>query len=694
MHDAHVFLYTLAVVLCVAAVTTVVFQRLRQPIVLGYLLAGMIVGPHVPIPLVADEPTVQILAELGVILLMFSLGLEFSLRKLARVGVTAVIIAVIQVALMLWLGYLTGAMFGWTGPERLFTGAIIAISSTTIIAKAFEEHRVEGRLREIVFGVLIVEDLVAILLLTTLTTVGGGASLSAKSLLLTGGRLAGFLAAVLVAGLLVVPRLMRLVVKLGRSETTLVASVGLCFAMALVAQGFGYSVALGAFLAGSLIAESGQEKAVEHLVKPVRDMFAAIFFVAVGVLIDPKLVLTYWLPILTLVAVVVLGKLVGVAAGAFITGAGVPLSIRSGMSLAQIGEFSFIIAALGRTLGATGDFLYPVAVAVSAITTLLTPWLIRASTPVAEAIDSSLPRPLQTVATLYGSWIERLRSGEHKDTTGARVRRLVLLQVLDAACISGLICGTSIALPWLTGEVEIRTGMGAVVSRSVVLAAATALSIPFFVGLARLSRALATLIATEALPLQKPGKTDLAYAPRRVLVIGIQLATLCITGLLVLTVVQPFIRPIGGAAAIICLLAALAAGFWKSAKDLEGHVRAGSLALIEALAAGTGSSRAGSASPPSLEPLHALFPGLGDPEPIRISADAPSAGRSLAELNVRGRTGGTILAIRRGEEAIVAPTGHEILRAGDILAVAGAHGAVDAVRALLLEREPEPGQRA
>src|SRR6266404_4874457 len=221
MHEAHEFLRSLTVVLAVAAVTTVVFQRLRQPVVLGYIIAGLIVGPHVPIPLVADHAIVQTLSELGVILLMFSLGLEFRFSKLARVGPTAAVTAAIQCGMMFWLGFVTGHLFGWTMLESVFTGALIAISSTTIIAKVFDEQRIGGRLRELVVGILLVEDLIAIVFMATLTTVATGAGLSAAALGATVGRLATFLVVLLVVGIVVVPRVMRFVVGIGRSETTL-----------------------------------------------------------------------------------------------------------------------------------------------------------------------------------------------------------------------------------------------------------------------------------------------------------------------------------------------------------------------------------------------------------------------------------------------------------------------------------------
>jgi len=326
MQDAHAFLKALTIVLGVAAVTTVVFQRLRQPVVLGYIMAGLIVGPHVPIPLVADSAVVQTLSELGVILLMFSLGLEFSIRKLAQVGPTAGLTAVLQSSIMVWLGFMVGQLFGWTTLESLFAGAIIAISSTTIIAKAFDEQAVTGRLREIVVGILIVEDLIAILLMAILTAIASGSGLSAGPLAATIGRLAAFLVGLVAAGMLLVPRVVRAINRLKRRETTLVASIGLCFAVALLAQAFGYSVALGAFIAGSLVAESGEEQQVVRLVEPVRDVFAAIFFVSVGMQIDPALVARHWLAVAVLTTVVVLGKVFGVSLGAFLTGAGMRTS--------------------------------------------------------------------------------------------------------------------------------------------------------------------------------------------------------------------------------------------------------------------------------------------------------------------------------------------------------------------------------
>jgi len=271
----------LALVFCVAALTTIVFHRLRQPVVFGYLLAGMIVGPHLPVPLVVDEGTIRTLSELGVILLMFSLGLEFRLRRVVAIAGTSGLAALAETSLMLGVGFVAAQALGWTPIESVFTGAMVAISSTTIVAKAFAELKVTGRVRDIVFGILVVEDLIAILLVAMLTAVAAGGGMTAGVLLGTSVRLATFLVVLIGVGALIVPRLVRVVTRAESADMTLVTSIGICFAAALAALAFGYSVALGAFIAGSLVAESGESARIEPLIEPVRDLFLAIFFVSV-----------------------------------------------------------------------------------------------------------------------------------------------------------------------------------------------------------------------------------------------------------------------------------------------------------------------------------------------------------------------------------------------------------------------------
>jgi CPA2 family monovalent cation:H+ antiporter-2 len=670
MHDVHEFLKSLTIVLAVAAVTTVLFQRLRQPVVLGYIIAGLIVGPHVPIPLVADPAIVRTLSELGVILLMFSLGLEFSLAKLVRVGPTAGVTAVIQTGLMAWLGFLVGRLFGWTPLESVFAGAIIAISSTTIIAKVFDEQKIGGRLREFVVGILLFEDLIAIVFMAVLTAVATGAGLSSGALTGTIGRLVMFLAVLLGVGILVIPRFIRFVTRIGRAETTLVASVGVCFATAYVAQKAGYSVALGAFLAGTLVAESGHAEEIEHLVRPLRDVFAAIFFVSVGILIDPALVVQHWGAVAALTAVVITGKFVAVSAGAFLTGTGTRTSVQAGMSLAQIGEFSFIIATLGLALNATRDFLYPVAVAVSAITTLTTPWLIRAAGPAATWIDRKLPRPLQTFAALYGAWLERLR-GARPARPVQGVGRLVRLLALDGAVSSALIVGVALQLDTVTDWLQEAFGVGPGVALTVVLGAAAVAAAPLVIGIGRLARRLGGTLAERA---------GLDAAPRRTLAVALQLGIVLVVSILIVAITQVVLPSYAGPLVLAALLAGFGVALWRSARDLQDHVVAGAQAVVEALRRYVDRG----APPPEID---RLLSGLGAPMAVRLEAGSPCVGKSLAELNLRGRTGATVLAISRGGESILVPMAAERLQTGDVLALAGSHDAIEAARAAI-----EPGK--
>jgi len=378
MH-AVTFLQDLAVVMIVAGLVTVMFHRFKQPVVLGYIIAGVIIGPHTPpYALIHDEDTIRTLSELGVILLMFSLGLEFSLRKLKQVGGTALIAALLEILLMVWVGYEIGQWFGWGTMNSIFLGAMLSISSTTIIVKALAElGKGKEPFAQLILGILIIEDILAIAMIALLSGIAMTGALHVAEVGKTLGKLSIFLVSALVLGLLVVPRLLTYVARFRSNEMLLVTVLGLCFGFSLLAVKLGYSVALGAFLIGAVIAESREIHRVEKMIEPVRDMFSAIFFVAIGLLIDPGMLVRHWLPIVVITIAVVAGKVVTCTFGTFVGGHDTRSALRTGMGLAQIGEFSFIIASLGLTLKVTSDFLYPIGVAVSAITTLLTPYLIK-----------------------------------------------------------------------------------------------------------------------------------------------------------------------------------------------------------------------------------------------------------------------------------------------------------------------------
>jgi len=679
--DSHAFLQNLAVVLCVAAVATVVFQRLRQPVVFGYLLAGMIIGPHIQIPLVADPQTVRALSELGVILLMFSLGLEFSIRKLVQVSQKAGAVALFECSVMISIGYLLGQMLGFTRLESIFTGAITGISSTTIIVKAFQEQKVKGRVTELVFGILIIEDLIAIFLLAILTTISRSGAVSPRDILLTAMRLAMFLTALIGFGILIVPRAIRAVQKLGQPETTLVASIGICFAAALLALSFGYSVALGAFIAGSLVAESGHEVEIETLVRPVRDMFAAIFFVSVGMMIDPTALAEHWGAVLALTLVVIIGKILAVTIGAFLAGHGRRTAMKAGMSLAQIGEFSFIIASVGVASGAIRGWLYPVAIAVSAITTLTTPLLIKLSNRATASIDHWLPEPIQTVTALYGSWIERVRSAPRVPTERSATNRIIRIILLDGALITALVIGVDVEIDRLSRIVGNMTGMPSARVRFMVVLIAGLITVPLIYGLITSARALGNHLARRAFAEAQKGKVDPADAPRRALVILVQLAVVLAVGIPVVAITQPFLPPHQGAFVLALLTMLLLVALWRNAANLQGHARAGAQIIASALA-NQMASVDGTSDETTLLDVNAVLPGLGEPVAIRVVPKSIAVGKSLAQLNLRGATGATVLAIRRGTQQIPTPLGREVIRAGDVVAVAGAHDALAIARAI------------
>ena len=682
----HAFLTTFALILCTAAVTTVVFHRLKQPVILGYLLAGLLVGPHITPMLTADPATTETLSEIGVILLLFSIGLEFSVRRLLRVGGSVAITAIIDVSLMAWLGVGVGRLLGWSLREALFAGAMITASSTTIIAKTFEERPVDPRLRDQVMGVLVVEDLVAVMFLAGLGTLGDTSG-AQPSIIVTGLRLATLLFVWVTVGLVLIPRVIRRIVKMVRPETIVITSIGLCFAFALLARALGYSVALGAFVAGSLIAESGRGKDVAHLVAPVRDVFAAVFFVAVGMLIDPALIAQHWGVVVILTVVVILGKFVSVGLGAFLAGRGTQAAVRTGLSMAQIGEFSFIIVSLGVATGAVRPFLFPVAVAVSAITTLATPWLIGSSDSVAAFVDRKLPKPLQTYAMLYASWLDELRRAPVQRTRGSMLRKLLQWLALDAVLTATVIIAGFLAYPGLVRVLASR--IDAQVTALILAVVALAVATPFGLGLVRTARAIAMMLARIALP--GTGKVDRAEAPRRALVVTFEVAILLLTALPVLAVTQPFLPPFRGALVLGGALSLLAVAAWRSAQNLEGHMRAGAELLVDAVRSRL--PMEGATVEMQIETLEGsadrfttathMLPGIGAPKPFRVEAGHHAAGRTLDELEVRGRSGATVLGLAREGVGIAAPEKGERLAVGDTLVLVGTEEAVAAAEVLL-----------
>ena len=393
----------LAIMLLTAGVVAILFKRFKLPLVLGYILAGFLVGPYMPwFFTVADEASIETWSEIGIIVLMFGLGLEFDLHKLASVGSTAIITALTEVFGMLVLGYLVGQALGWGMMDSIFLGGMLSMSSTTIIIKAFDELGVRKEpFAQLVFGTLVIEDIAGIFMMIILSTVSVSKNISGGALALQLGMLVLYLALWLILGIYILPTLLRKASRFMNDETLLLASLGICFGMVLLAEALGFSSALGAFLAGSLLAGTVHAERVEHLSSGVKDLFGSIFFLSVGMLIDPAMIVRYIVPILILSLVTIVGKLTISSLGVLLSGQSLKKAIRCGCSLAQIGEFAFIIASLGMSLGVIENYVYPIVVAVSVITTLTTPFFIKSSERIYQTIARLLPKKLSEKLERY-----------------------------------------------------------------------------------------------------------------------------------------------------------------------------------------------------------------------------------------------------------------------------------------------------
>lgn len=401
----------LAVILISAGLVTLLFKKWKQPVVLGYIVAGLLAGPSIKqIPTVTDTESIRIWADIGVIFLLFALGLDFSFKKLMKVGGTAIIGAITIVIGMMTLGYTTGLSLGWGHMNSLFLGGMLSMSSTTIIFKAFDDMGLRNqRFAGVVFGILVVEDLFAVLLMVLLSTLAVSKHVEGMELLNSVVKLGIFLLFCFVIGIYLIPSFLKKAKSFLNDETLLIFSIGLCLGMVIIATKAGFSSALGAFVMGSILAETLAAEHIEHLIKPVKDLFGAIFFVSVGMLIDPALLWEYKIPILILTLVVMTGQILFASFGVLLSGQPVKIAIQSGFSLAQIGEFAFIIASLGLTLGVTGHFLYPIVVAVSVITTFFTPYMIRLADPAYRIAERIIPQSWMKFLERYSSGSNTIR---------------------------------------------------------------------------------------------------------------------------------------------------------------------------------------------------------------------------------------------------------------------------------------------
>lgn len=409
MHLPHL-ITDLALILAVAAITGILFKFLKQPVVLGYIISGLFVGPYLDFfPTVVEQDNIKIWAEIGVIILLFNLGLEFSFKKLIKEGPKIVVIALFGILLTLFTGFLLGKFLGWKNIDAIFMGGILSIASTTIIIRAFDELQVKTqKFTNIVTSILIVEDLVAVVLMVILSTISISREFQGSELIMSISKLVFFLILWFISGIFFLPTILKFLKRILNEEILLIFALALCFLFVIMALKAGFSPAFGAFIMGSILAETTKAEKIEHLISPLKNLFGAIFFVSVGMLINPAMIYEHIFPVIFATLVLLLGKPFFIILGSIVTGQPLKISMQTGLSLSQIGEFSFIIASLGLSLNVTSDYLYPIAVAVSVITTFTTPYMIKLSEPLYIIAEKKLPEKWRVIINNYSISAEKI----------------------------------------------------------------------------------------------------------------------------------------------------------------------------------------------------------------------------------------------------------------------------------------------
>ncbi|OAB28916.1 transporter, CPA2 family [Flavobacterium fryxellicola] len=655
-HHLQPLIRDLGLILMTAAVAVLLFRLIKQPLVLGYLIAGFLAGNHFDFfPSVKDIKSVEVWAEIGVIFLLFSLGLEFSFKKLMKVGGTASITAVTQIITMVSLGYLVGQWIGWKSMDSLFLGVILSISSTTIILKTFEELGVKTqKFAGIVVGSLIVQDIVAILMMVLLSTIAVSQQFSGSELILSVFKLIFFLIIWFVGGIFFIPTLLKKAKNILTDEMLLIISLALCLMMVILAANVGFSPALGAFIMGSIIAETTQAEHIEHLVKPVKDLFGAVFFVSVGMLINPATLYEYAFPVALLTLVVLLGQSISSTIGALLSGQPLKQSVQTGMSLSQIGEFSFIIATLGMTLNVTSDFLYPIVVAVSAVTAFTTPFMVKFSTPFSEYLEKKLPR----------KWIKKI------ERYSANTQSIKLVS------------------NW---QIVVRAFLTQVVIHSVIIVAVTLLSSKFILPLvegspfANIFGALITLVIISpflwALSLRRVAVKEVAIlreerkyrGPILMMILVRMILALFYIGFLLNIFFSPIIAFISLIAAVVIYFVfpkKLNAQYHKIEDHFLKNLNAREIKKV-------------------IRSRSHLTPWDGHMSTFDIAPTSNIAGKTLNELRIREQLGINIAFIKRGEIMINIPNKNERLFPGDEICIIGTDKQVKEFKSYLHQNEIE-----
>ena len=657
----------LAVILISAGVFTIISKALKQPLVIGYILAGFLIGPNISFfPGISSEATVHQWSEIGIIFLMFGLGLEFSFKKLLKVGGSAIVTAAVKFIGVFLIGFVTAQALSWSFMESVFLGGLLSMSSTMVVLKSYDDMGLKNRpYAGVVFGTLVVEDLIAILLMVLLSTMAVSQSFAGKELIMNIAKLVFFLILWFLVGIYVIPTLLKKAKEYLNDEILLIVSIGLCFGMVALATSAGFSSALGAFVMGSILAETAESEHIDHIVEPIKNLFGAIFFVSVGMMVAPSVIAEHWAMILLIAVIVIVSHIIFAGAGIVLTGGGLDNAVHTGFSLAQLGEFGFIIAGVGCTLGVMRDFIYPVIIAVSVITTFTTPFMIKLADPCYSLLCRKLPP----------SWIARLQPSADSGKQSTAAEESEWKKLLSAYFTRILLYGVILIAIYIGSKLYLRPAvekllpeLGATTQKIIEVGITLIAMLPFLFGLGVHSGS----ISQSAPKLIKEKQSNiwplmgLIFA-RSFLVIGIVLGVLTsyfhLAGWTVLLIFFAGVIFILFARRSIHKYSSLEVRFLSNYNEKEESERR--------------------SKPVASSVSQKLADYDVHTETLTVSPDSEYAGKQLRDIPFRAETGANIIKITRGTQSIIVPSGDVTLFPGDRMLAVGTSEQLESFKNML-----------
>ncbi len=669
MSDEMNIVRDLAVILISAGVFTIISKALKQPLIIGYIIAGFLIGPNISFfPGVSSEATVHQWSEIGIIFLMFGLGLEFSFKKLLKVGGSAIVTAAVKFVGVFIIGFVTAQALSWSFMESVFLGGLLSMSSTIVVLKSYEDLGLKNKpYAGVVFGTLVVEDLIAILLMVLLSTMAVSQTFAGKELIMNIAKLAFFLILWFLVGIYVIPTLLKKAKKYLSDEILLIVSLGLCFGMVALAISVGFSSALGAFVMGSILAETSESEHIDHIVEPIKNLFGAIFFISVGMMVSPSVIAEHWPVILLIAVIVVVSHIIFAGTGIILTGNGLDNAVHTGFSLAQLGEFGFIIAGVGCTLGVMRDFIYPVIISVSVITTFTTPFMIKLADPCYNLLCKRLP----------ASWVKRLQQMNDSGKRATAVEHNEWKTLLSAYFTRIILYGVILIAIYIGSKLYLRPAIGKLlpdlsttIQKIIEVGITLLMMLPFLFGLGVHSGS----ISKSAPKLLKEKESNvwplmgLIFA-RSFLAVGIVLAVLSsyfhLAGWTVLAIFFAGIIFILFARQSIHRYSALEMRFLSNYNEKEEDERR--------------------SKPVSSSVSQNLADYNVHTDTLTIGQNSSYAGVALKDIPLRAETGANIIKINRGDQHFIVPSGDVVLFPGDELLAVGTSAQLDSLKNMFTE---------